>query len=104
MGSLFTATLRSRRAATATARGWVGVWLSKSPKRTPTARLVGSQRLGGAAGDSLRTRLRLRVPRGVKAGDYHVIACLDTSQREPSGSRCLTSRNQLHVLARERGR
>ena len=100
-GARFSSTLRTRRAsAGAQATGRLGVWLSRTPRRTEGSRLILTRRIGAGRVGTVRHKLRLRVPGGLERGDYHVIACLDRAGRAPGRARCLTGRHPLHVVAR----
>lgn len=96
---------RERRAGSARPRAWIGVWLSRSSRRTAKARLVAARRISAAPGGrarTLRQRLRARIPARLKPGDYHVIACVARSRRRPQASRCISGRHELHVVKRRR--
>ena len=103
-GARFSSTLRTRRSsAGAQATGRLGVWLSRTPRRTAESRLILTRRIGAGEAGTVRHKLRLRVPGRLERGDYHVIACLDRSRRDPGRARCLTGRHPLHVVPRRAG-
>ena len=101
--TVFSRVKRSGRPSEAR-RARLTYWLSRRPVLTrgatflagldaPTFRLVqrGALREG-------RRNLRPRVPRRLRAGDYHVIACVGgTRARPPAPERCLTAEHVVHV-------
>ena len=62
-----------------------------------------TRRIGAGRAGTIRHKLRLQVPGRLERGDYHVIACLDRSRRDPGRARCLTGRHPLHVVPRRGG-
>jgi hypothetical protein len=97
----------SRAAALAAAarspRGWISLWLSRTPSRTRASRLVAARRIGtlasGRAPRTLHRRLRPLIPRSLPPGDYRVLACVDRRRRGTHRSRCIVAPHPLHVVA-----